>query len=130
VAPAPRRLILIAEDHEGTRESLAEIMKTEGHLVLEAQDGQAALGVLSASPVDVLILDLSMPRVDGIELLGNIDPTPPVVVIYSAFAYYTPDEVRSQVGSKVFRALHKPIAPARLVSAVTDAIKELDRYNE
>ena len=48
-APAPRRLVLIAEGHEGTRESLAEIMKTQGYLVMEAQDGQAALGVLSAS---------------------------------------------------------------------------------
>lgn len=135
-APASTRLVLIVEDYEGTRETLAEIMKTQGYLVMEAADGQAALDVLSASPVDVLILDLAMPRVNGVELLRQIDPPPPVVVICSAFEYYPAleyyllDEVRSQVGSKVFRSLRKPVAPARLISAVADAIEELERYDE
>jgi len=129
-AAESRRLVLIAEDHEAMRESLAEIMRGQGYLVLEAQDGQEALGVLLDRPVDVLILDLAMPRMDGMELLRQIDPPPPVVIIYSAFEYYTPDEVQSQVGSKVFRSLQKPVAPVHLVSAVADAIEELDRFND
>lgn len=130
-APTPVRRVLIAEDHQGMRATLAEIMKTEGYQVMEARDGQAALGVLSDSPVDVLILDLAMPRVDGLELLGQITATPPpVVIIYSAFEYYTPAEVEQQVGSRIFRSLRKPIAPARLVAAVADACNELERLDD
>ena len=123
------RLVLVADDHRGTRQSLGDIMKAEGYLVVEAEDGQVALGVLAASPVDVLLLDLAMPHVDGIEVLRQIDLPPPVVIIYSAFDYYEPDEVQGQVGSKVFRSLRKPVAPARLVSVVADAIGELDRFD-
>jgi len=123
------RLVLIADDHRGTRQSLADIMKAEGYLVVEAEDGRAALGVLAASSVDVLLLDLAMPHVDGIEVLRQIDSPPPVVIVYSAFDYYEPDEVQGQVGFKVFRSLRKPVAPPRLVSVVADAIGELDRFD-
>ena len=130
-APSPVRRVLIAEDHHGMRTTLAEIMRAEGYQVMEARDGQAALGVLSASPVDVLILDLAMPRVDGLGLLGQITTTPPpVVIIYSAFEYYTPAEVEQRVGSRVFRSLRKPVAPARLVAAVADACSELDHLDD
>ena len=122
-------MVLIADDHRGTRQSLADIMKAEGYLVVEAEDGQAALGALATSPVDVLLLDLAMPHVDGVELLRQIDSPPPVVIIYSAFEYYEPDKVQAEVGSKVFRSLRKPVAPPRLVSVVADAIGELDRFD-
>ena len=127
--PVPR-LVLIADDHDATRETLADIMEAKGYQVTETEDGQAALDVLSTSPVDVLVLDLAMPRVDGMELLRRINPPPPLVIIYSAFEHYTSDEVQSLVGSKVFRSLKKPAAPTRLVSAVADAIEELDRLDE
>jgi len=120
------RLVMIADDHEAMRETLADVMAAEGYLVVEAEDGQVALDVLASSPVDVLILDLAMPRMDGIELLEKIRPAPPVVIVYSAFEYYTAHDTRSMVGSKVFRTLRKPVAPAQLLSAVADAIEELD----
>jgi len=126
--PAPR-LVMIADDNEAMRETLADILAGEGYLVVEAEDGQVALDVLASSPVDVLVLDLAMPRMDGIEVLEKIRPAPPVVVVYSAFDYYTPDDARSRVGSKVFRTLRKPVAPAQLLSAVADAIEELDGHD-
>jgi len=128
--PAPPHWLLIAEDHDGMRATLAEIMRAEGYQVMEARDGQVALDALSASPVDVLILDLNMPRVNGMEVLRQLDAPPPMVIVYSAFASYTPEELVSKVGSKVFRSLQKPVAPPRLVSAVADAIAELGRKNE
>jgi len=71
---ATGRRVLVADDHDGMRDTVAEIMRSQGYLVTEAQDGQEALDVLRANPVDVLILDLAMPRVDGIEVLRHIDP--------------------------------------------------------
>lgn len=129
LVPRIRRRVLIAEDDPGLRETLNILLSGEGYVVMEAEDGQVALDLLAGSPVDVLLLDLAMPRVNGVELLGRIDPPPPVVIIYSAFSYYQPEEVQRQVGAKVFRALRKPVPPKELIDVVAASIQELDRPN-
>ncbi|HAM03172.1 MAG TPA: hypothetical protein DCQ30_13245 [Acidimicrobiaceae bacterium] len=123
--PVGARVVLIAEDDASLRDTLSEILGLEGHECLQAADGEAALSVLLDRPIDVLVLDLHMPRRDGISLLHQIDPPPPAVVIYSAFEFYSPAEVERSVGSKVFRWLRKPAPPAQLVAAVSDAIRAL-----
>jgi CheY-like chemotaxis protein len=122
-----RRRILIAEDHLALRETLRDILATQGYAVFEAQDGLAALEVLHESSIDVLILDLHMPGMDGVEVLRRTDPPPPVVIIHSAFEFYTPQAVRAQVGSKIFRYLRKPVPPVEFLSTVKDALEELER---
>jgi CheY-like chemotaxis protein len=124
--PRIRRRVLIAEDDVSLRRSLNDLLSAEGYVVMEAEDGQEALALLAGSPVDVLLLDLAMPRVDGMELLRRIDPPPPVVIIYSAFSYYQPEEVEREVSAKVFRALRKPVPPRELIDAVAASIEELD----
>ena len=126
LVPRLRRRILIAEDDAGLRQSLNELLSTEGYVVLEAEDGKVALDLLAGSPVDVLLLDLAMPHVNGLELLRRIHPPPPVVIIYSALAYFDPEEVQRQVGAKIFKALRKPVPPNELLEVVAASVEELD----
>jgi CheY-like chemotaxis protein len=121
-----KRLVLVAEDEGELRETLREIFSLEGHEVLEAADGEQALQVLRSHDVEVLLLDLHMPRQGGLSLLDEIDPPPPVVVIYSAFEFYSQADVQRRVGAKVFRFLRKPVPPSQLVASVADALAELD----
>jgi CheY-like chemotaxis protein len=116
--------ILIAEDDETLRSTLADLLRTDRHHVLEAGDGEAALRVLQDGAVDVLILDLHMPKMDGFELLNNIDGPPPTVIIYSAFEYYDAREVERHLGTKVKESLRKPVSPAVLISVVESACSE------
>ena len=95
--------------------------------MVEAEDGQVALGLLQVQAFDVLVLDLHMPRADGVAMLRQIDVPPPVVIIYSAFAYFPPDAVRAEVGAKVFRYLQKPVPPLELIAVVNEVAGELDR---
>ena len=118
-------MVLIAEDDASLRETLAEILELEGHECRLAGDGETALSMLVGDDIDVLVLDLHMPRRDGVSLLREIDPPPPAVVIYSAFEFFSPEEVEQAVGSKVFRWLRKPSPPAQLVAAVNAAIRAL-----
>lgn len=109
------------------RRSLNEILVYEGYEAVEAADGREALAILAGHPIDILLVDLAMPRMSGIELLQQIEVPPPMVIVYSAFAYYTPEEVERDVGRKVFLCLKKPVPPAELVASVASAVDELDR---
>jgi two-component system, NtrC family, response regulator HydG len=80
--------ILIADDQELMRDSLAATLVREGHEVTCAYDGQAALQKLAAGKFDMMLTDLKMPKMTGIELLTEakkVRPDMPVVLM-TAFA--------------------------------------------
>lgn len=125
-APSASRTVLIVEDEPSLRETLRVMFQIQGYETVEAEDGEAAFEILGNRDVDVLILDLALPKLNGFDLLQRIDPPPPMVIVHSAFEYFSPNDVRDGVGSKVFRMIRKPIPPPQLLSAVSDAIAELD----
>jgi CheY-like chemotaxis protein len=133
--PAPQagsssqRTVLIVEDEPALRETLRVIFRFQGYETVEAGDGEIALQILSNQYVDVLILDLHLPKLDGVSVLRRIDPPPPMVIIHSAFEFYSPDQVGEGIGSKVFRMVRKPIAPPELLAAVSEAVAELERLD-
>jgi CheY-like chemotaxis protein len=111
--------VLVVDDEEPIRTSVAEILRTAGYSVLEAADGQAALDVLHSGDVGVLLLDIRMPRRSGIEVLEELD-APPHVILMSAFKFE--GEAERNVGHKVFSHLVKPVAPRRLLAEVEAAM--------
>jgi CheY-like chemotaxis protein len=119
--------ILVADDEAPLRWSISAILESAGHRVVQAEDGQVALGLLREQDFDVLVLDLHMPRADGIALLRQVQVPPLIVIVYSAFAYFLVDAVRDAVGAKVFRYMQKPVPPLELIAAVNEAAAELDR---
>ena len=82
--------ILIADDEVEILDLMAKrVAKEEGYLVIKAHDGQEAWEKIQAESPDVILLDLTMPRMDGIEVLQNLRAHPPVtkwqpVIIISA----------------------------------------------
>ncbi|MBQ3853672.1 MAG: EAL domain-containing protein [Anaerovibrio sp.] len=90
-----RRVMLIVDDVEINRAILSQFFQNE-YEILEASDGQEALDILESRKVDILLLDLMMPVMDGMELLGVLHKNPrfshvPVIVTTSQ------DVVRSEV---------------------------------
>jgi len=78
-----KKKILIVDDEVGVRQSLKMIFK-DNYEVLEASDGEEALGILQEAEPDVIILDLIMPRVNGVAFLNEIkrvDRQLPVIVV-------------------------------------------------
>jgi DNA-binding response OmpR family regulator len=122
--------VLIVEDEPSLRETLRVMFQFQGYETVEAEDGEVAFEILGNREVDVLILDLALPKLNGFDLLRRIDSPPPMVIVHSAFEYFSPNEVRDGVGSKVFRMIRKPIPPPQLLSAVSDAIAELDNLEK
>jgi two-component system, NtrC family, response regulator PilR len=80
--------ILVVDDERSMRELLAIVLKREGHEVLLAEHGRGALAALERGPVDLLISDIKMPDMTGIEVLRGakaLDPTIEAVMM-TAFA--------------------------------------------
>ncbi|GIW91612.1 MAG: sigma-54-dependent Fis family transcriptional regulator [Pirellulaceae bacterium] len=80
----PPAHILIVDDDPFIRQSLAEILRFAGHTTLEAADGKAALDLLGRHPVDLILLDLELPRIGGLDVLRRVQaerPHIPVVII-------------------------------------------------
>jgi len=72
-APAERRaVILVVDDNEDNRDMLARRLRRQGYEVLTAAGGGAALGTLAAAPVDLVLLDVMMPDLDGYAVLQRL----------------------------------------------------------
>jgi DNA-binding response OmpR family regulator len=114
--------VLVVDDEPNIRLVFRTALGPSGYTVLEAKGGQEALDCLEIEPVDVVLLDLLMPGLGGIEVLRRLrdrgDETPVVVVT----AHGTiPDAVEAmKLGAIDF--LTKPLSPEALRGAVADVI--------
>ena len=87
-AEVPTMTIMVVDDFDVIRELVSLILRKEGHEVLESRNGREALDLLSDNKIDMLITDLNMPEMDGIELVKTVRSRPglgfvPIVMISS-----------------------------------------------
>ena len=80
------RLILVVDDHAATREPLARLLRHEGFDTAAAANGAEALAVLKSARPDLVLLDLVMPKMDGLKFLEEVGREPswahlPVIVV-------------------------------------------------
>src|SRR4051794_29472299 len=75
------KTILIIEDHAEVREPMARLLKMEGYETLVAGNGNEAMNVLRSKAVDLMLLDLMMPRMDGVALMENLHRDPSLAQI-------------------------------------------------
>jgi DNA-binding NtrC family response regulator len=91
-AGTPAR-ILVVDDEPGIRVMLSAALKREGHEVLLATDGQSALATLETGPVDLVVTDIRMPGMSGIELLDAAKRIDPALSVIMMTAYGSKDTV-------------------------------------
>ncbi len=118
-----RILVLVADDNAGIRDTTAAILRAVGYTVTEASDGQAALEEIDKKRFDVVLLDVQMPRQDGIAVVETMidDAPPPVIMMVSAYDFDT--DLRHHLNQRVFKYLKKPVPPKELIEAVGQAAR-------
>lgn len=82
--------LLIVEDEENLRDLYAEDLEESGYNVIKAANGKEAINLVRSQPFDLIIMDIRMPEMDGIETLGKIitmEKKIPVI-IYTAYSNY------------------------------------------
>lgn len=110
---------LVVDDEPLARQRLARALpQWDVRIVGEADDGQRALELLRDLAPDVIFLDIKMPSMDGLDVLGALDrDRPPAVVFVTAYARFAPRAFEAHADD----FLLKPFSPERLGAAVTHA---------
>jgi CheY-like chemotaxis protein len=115
-----RSRILIVDDFEDARELYAEYLRLRGYEVSGAADGPEALHLALPSHYDLIILDLALPRMDGIAVLRVLRAAPGTartpIIILSASVGNEPRDESLRAGADLF--LEKPCLPDELESVV------------
>ena len=115
--------VLLIEDDEDNRELMAEVLEGAGYQVLTAASGTAGLRTLAEHSVDVVVTDVGMPGMGGLEVARaakEIAPGVPVVVVTG---YTEREDISSARGREVDAVLVKPVDPDALVAAVAQMVK-------
>ncbi len=115
--------ILVVEDDAEMRDLLKEELSDEGYRVIEAEDGEDAASKLRSEVFDVIITDIRMPRVGGIELLTSVTkayPRTPVIVIT---AFGSPEILDNACEKGAFDYIGKPFKLQDLKNAVRKALQ-------
>jgi len=118
--PDSRRKVLIVDDEHFVRQLVSLILTNEGYVVLEAENGNDALTKLKDYEVGMVITDLRMPQMNGIEFVRELKKQPhyisvPVVMITSDFEGYRMDEAKK---AGVYQCIPKPFIPQQLMETV------------
>jgi two-component system nitrogen regulation response regulator NtrX len=131
MASRRKPLVLVVDDESDIRTSLRMILEYEGYALAEASSGEQTLDRLETERPDVVLLDIKMPRMDGLELLARIkqsDPALPVVVISGHGTIATAVEA-TRLGA--FDFMEKPLERDRVLLVVRNALDSgrLEREN-
>jgi two-component system response regulator PilR (NtrC family) len=112
------RRILIVDDEQSMREWMRILFQRDGFDVLIAEDGAAARDLISREYIDVVLTDIRMPRMDGIELLRAIRDLAPDIVVIMMTAHFTRDSDEWKVARDAGAAalLEKPFRDVNLVT--------------
>jgi PAS domain S-box-containing protein len=112
--------VLVIEDNPVTRKLVRATLDSEGYLVVEAADGDAARGALARALPDLVLLDLVLPDVSGFQLLREIREIPGGTAIpVLAFTGLLPRDDEARAAAAGFTEfLVKPVEPSRLIATI------------
>jgi len=118
----PRERILVVDDEASIRELVGAYLRAEGFDVDEAADGEDALDRFRRSPPDLVVLDLRLPGIDGLDVLREIRRSSSVyVIVLTARSDETDKLIGLELGSDDY--ITKPFSPRELVARVRAVLR-------
>jgi DNA-binding response OmpR family regulator len=125
---ALRRRILIVDDEATVREVVGQYLEIEGYSVLPAANGLDALRAAATTPLDLVILDLTLPGMDGLEVCRRLRSASAVPVLMLIARAEDADKLEAfNVGTDDY--LTKPFNPRELVARVQAIMRRLEAMN-
>jgi two-component system response regulator HydG len=116
--------VLVVDDQKNMRATTAIVLRSAGHAVDEAEDGAAALQRLQQEAFDVVLTDLRMPTVDGMEVLREAQRTAPETQVIVMTAYGTIESAVEAIRRGAYDFLAKPFKEDELLLRVSKALEK------
>jgi len=115
--------ILIVDDEPVTRKSLTDIIRLEGYSVASVSNGQAAVEHVRTHHIDLMIVDLRMPGMDGLEVVQVVNQLAPDTEIVMLTAHASTETAIQALRLRIHDYLQKPAPPAQIVSSVKKGLE-------
>ncbi|MBK9927036.1 MAG: response regulator transcription factor [Anaerolineales bacterium] len=118
--------ILVVDDEPVARQSLSDILRLEGYSVNSVPNGQAAIEHVRTHPVDLMIVDLRMPGMDGLEVVQVINQVSPETEVILLTAFGTTESAIQALRLRIHDYLLKPAPPSQVVNSVKKGLARRD----
>ena len=125
-----RRTVLVIDDEPDSREAVFESLKGHGYETLEAASGEPALDLFHAYDIDLVICDLVLPGMGGMEILQQIKEISPITQVVMLTGHATVDSAVEAMRLGAFDYLTKPIRLKELRLLIERAIEQKKLYEE
>ncbi len=120
---APQATVLVVDDEPSVCRTLGRILQTR-YDVVTAPSGEAALDLVSERQVDLALLDINLPRMDGLELLESLKDQLPHLAVVMLTGHGTVDSAVHAMRHGAGNYLQKPASPEEILDSVQDALDE------
>jgi len=126
------RKALVVDDEASMRDSIRQVLERSGFSVAEAEDGETAVNMSSRVAYDLVLLDLKMPGIDGIQALDRIRAISPASVVVVITGYPTIESAVDAIRRGAADFLPKPFTPdtLRLITDRVLSVRQLHQANQ
>jgi len=118
--------ILIVDDEPVARQSLGDILRLEGYAVNAVPNGQAAVEYVRTHPVELMIVDLRMPGMDGLEVVQVVNQVSPETEVILLTAFGSTESAVQALRLRIHDYLLKPAPPSQVVNSVKKGLARRD----
>jgi len=119
---ADDRFVLVVDDDAVLRRVVRAVLEADGFRVLEAHDGQQGLEIAAAERPPVVILDVMMPGLDGVEVCRRLDHKATKVLMLTAIGDVTTEVASLEAGARGY--LTKPFSSMELLDRVEELLRQ------
>lgn len=122
--------ILVVDDEDIVLESCQAVFELEGFEALLAPSADKALGAMKNNDFDLLLIDVKMPKKDGMYLMRKIKEQWPDIPIIVMSGYYTTETIQESIKMGAATFIAKPFEPDELVKIVHQVIEKEERHGK
>jgi len=122
--------ILVIDDQKSIRNTLKEILEYEGNEVVLAETGAIGLELFDADKIDIVLCDIKMPEMDGIEVLQKLMEKSPEVPVIMISGHGNVDTAVDAIKKGAYDFIEKPLDLNRLLVTIRNAVERKDLVTE
>lgn len=120
-----RPKVLIVDDQRSMRMTLAGVIEDQGYDVVEAEDGYKAIELAAQQQFDLVLMDIKMPGIDGVQTFREIKKISPDSVVVMMTGFAVEDLVAAALDEGAFSVVYKPFDVAKVIDLVDSVLQSV-----